>query len=246
YENKYWQMDSNFKLDKTISIKDSVTLDILETFSANLGGSFHKQTSNILNKLKNRKYSPIFTKLNMEDISNEFDTMVAFEEVITSSHPIQIRYTTDKKDETIRVNPIKIVNFEGLWYLVATDVNNKLKSYYIKNTTLLKTYKTTFTIPKKVETILNNAISIWFSDYEPFEVVLEIDNHVAKFFKQKPISATQKVLNEDNKKLTISVMASSDWEIIPIVKSWIPFVKVIEPKRIQEKVQDEARKFLEL
>ncbi|MEA3512693.1 MAG: HTH domain-containing protein, partial [Campylobacterota bacterium] len=42
YENKYWQMDSNFKLDKTISIKDSVTLDILETFSANLGGSFHK------------------------------------------------------------------------------------------------------------------------------------------------------------------------------------------------------------
>lgn len=246
YESKHWQMNSDFKLDKNISIKDSVTLEILETFSANMGNSFHTQTSNILNKLKNRKYSPIFTKLNMEDLSNKFDSMIVFEDVINSCHPIQVRYTTDLKDEVIKINPIKIVNFEGLWYLVATDENDKLKSYYMKNITLLKTYKTTFKIPQKVETILNNAISIWFSDDEPFEVTLEIDNHVAKFFKQKPISITQKIIKEDDKKLTISVMATSDWEIIPIIKSWIPFVKVINPVRIHQKVQDEAKKFLEI
>ncbi len=31
-----------------------------------------------------------------------------------------------------------------------------------------------------------------------------------------------------------------------IIKSWIPFIKVIEPIRIHNKVQDGARKFLEL
>jgi predicted DNA-binding transcriptional regulator YafY len=73
---------------------------------------------------------------------------------------------------------------------------------------------------------------------------MEIDNHIAKFFKQKPIAITQKIIKEDENKLTISVMASSDWEIIPIIKSWIPFIKVLDPIRIQNQVENDARKFL--
>jgi len=246
YKDKCWQMESDFKIDRNISIKDRITLDILEDFSKSLGSGFYTQSSNILNKLKNRQYSPIFTKLNMEDISDEFDSMIDYEEAILSKNSIKIKYTTDTKVSEVKINPIKIVNFEGLWYLVATDENNKLKSYYLKNTLLLKVYKTTFTINKKVEAILDNAISIWFSDNEPFEVIMEIDNHVAKFFKQKPISITQKILSEDNTKMTISVMATSYFEIIPIVKSWIPFIKVISPSRIQDKVKEEASRFLAL
>jgi len=240
YENKHWQMNDDFKLDRNISVRDSVTLDILETFSANMGGGFHNHTKTILNKLKNRKYSPIFTKLNMEDISDEFEKMIEFEDVITTQNPILIKY----KQKEIRINPIKIVNFEGLWYLVATDIKNKLKTYYIKDVQLLKKYKTTFKVPKKVQNILNNAINIWFSDDEPFCVTLQIDNHIAKYFKQKPISATQQIVSEDDKYLTLEVMASSDWEIIPIIKSWIPFIKVLDPIRIQNQVENDARSFL--
>ena len=246
YKDKCWQMESDFKLDRNISIKDSITLDILEEFSKSLGNSFHTQSSTILNKLKNRQYSPIFTKLNMEDISNEFDSMIAYEEAILSKNSIKIKYTTDTKVSEVKINPIKIVNFEGLWYLVATDENNKLKSYYLKYATIIKVYKNTFTISKKIESILDNAISIWFSDNEPFEVIMEIDNHVAKFFKQKPISNTQTILSEDDNKMTISIMATSDFEIIPIVKSWIPFIKIVSPVRIQDRVKEEALKFLAL
>ena len=246
YENKHWKMQKDFKLEKNLSIKDTITLDILEKFSVNLGIDFHSQASKILSKLKNRQYSPIFTKLNMEDISSEFDNMIEFEEAILSKHSIKIKYNTDTKENTIKINPIKIVNFEGFWYLVATDKNNKLKSYYIKNCKLLKTYKNSFSIPKKVENILNDAISIWFSDDESFEVILELDNSIAKYFKQKSISRTQMILSEDDKTMTIKVMATSDWEIIPIIKSWIPFIKVLEPTRIQDKIKDDARKFLEL
>ena len=246
YEDKLWKMDKDFRIDKYLCIKDVVTLDILENISSNLGTSFHTNTSKILSKLKNRKYSPIFTKLNMEDISSQFDNMIIYEEAILNKNPIQVKYTTDAKEDVIKINPIKIVNFEGLWYLVATDVNNKLKSYYIKNITLMKTYKSTFYIPKAVEDILDNAISIWFSDNEPFEVILKIDNHVSKFFKQKPICKTQKIIKEDENYLTISIMATSDWEVIPIIKSWIPFIKVVEPVRINDKVKEEARKFLEI
>ena len=182
----------------------------------------------------------------MEDISDEFDSMIAYEEAILSKNSIKIKYITDTKESEVKINPIKIVNFEGLWYLVATDKNNKLKSYYLKNTTLIKVYKNTFSISKKVESILDNAISIWFSDNDPFEVIMEIDNHVAKFFKQKPISITQTILSENDTKMTISVMATSDFEIIPIVKSWIPFIKVVSPVRIQDRVKEEASKFLAL
>lgn len=239
-------MGNDFKIEKNISIEDIITLDILENFSIGLGNKFHSKASTLLTKLKNRKYSPIFTKLNMEDISSEYESMIQFEDAIINQHSIQVNYTAKSKSDTIIINPIKIVNFEGLWYLVATDKNDKLKSYYIKNIELLKILDTTFNIPQKVEDILNNAISIWFSDDEPFEVIMEIDNQVAKYFLTKPISNTQKIIHEDNEKLTISVMASSDWEIIPIIKSWIPFIKVISPIRIHDTVKEEANKFLDL
>ncbi len=41
-------------------------------------------------------------------------------------------------------------------------------------------------------------------------------------------------------------MATNDMEIIPIVKSWMPFVKVVSPSRIHDCVREEARKFLNL
>jgi predicted DNA-binding transcriptional regulator YafY len=239
-------MQKDFKIEKNISIEDAITLDILENLSMNLGDKFHSKTSAILKKLKNRQYSPIFTKLNMEDISSEYESMISFEDAITQKYQIKVKYISRYKEEIIVINPIKIVNFEGLWYLVATDLNNVLKSYYIKNITLLNKLDTKFEIPKKVEKILNNAISVWFSEDEPFEVVLEIDDYVAKYFKSKPISNTQKILNEDEQKLTISVMATNDMEIIPIVKSWMPYIKVLSPSRIHVSVREEARKFLEL
>ncbi len=246
HTNKVWYMKDDYKLEKNISVQDTVVLDILENISKNFGDSFHNQSSKLLHKLKNRHNCPIFTKLNMEDISDQIDNLVQYEDAIINSNQIKVSYTTDKKSEDIKINPIKIVNFEGFWYIVATDINNKLKSYRIKNTKLLKIYKATFKIPKTVETILNNAISIWFSDDEPFEVTLQIDNHVAKFFKEKPISSTQNIIEENDTHMILTVQATSDWEIIPIIKSWIPFIKVLDPIRIQNTVQDEARKFLEL
>ena len=246
HTEKYWYMEDDFKLEKNISVKDAVILDILENVSKNLGDSFYNQSSTLLHKLKNRNNCPIFTKLNMEDISDEIENLIQYEDAITNLNPIKIKYSTDNKTEDIKINPIKIVNFEGFWYIVATDVNDKLKSYRIKNSTLLKTYKSTFKISKEVETILNNAISIWFSDDKPFKVTLQIDNHIARFFKEKPISSTQEIISEDNNHLIISVLATSDWEIIPIVKSWIPFIKVLDPIRINETVINEAKKFIEL
>ena len=41
-------------------------------------------------------------------------------------------------------------------------------------------------------------------------------------------------------------MAINDMEIIPIVKSWMPFIKVLSPSRIQESVKEEAKKLLDL
>jgi predicted DNA-binding transcriptional regulator YafY len=244
YENKHWQMQNDFKIERNLSLEDAITLDILENFSSNFGKKFHDKTSNILKKLKNRQYSPIFTKLNMEDISSEYENMISFEDAITQRYQIQVKYISKNKEEIIEINPLKIVNFEGLWYLVATDTKNILKSYYIKNITLLNKLKKKFEIPKKVESILNSAISIWFSDDEPFEVIMQIDNYVSRYFINKPICSTQKIISQDENSITISLFASNDMEIIPIVKSWMPFIKVISPIRIQESVKEEARKFL--
>jgi len=99
YTEKNWYMEDGFKLNKNIAVEDVVVLDILENISKNFGNSFHRKTSTLLHKLKNRHNCPIFTKLNMEDISDEINHLVKYEDAILNSHKIKINYTTEEKSE---------------------------------------------------------------------------------------------------------------------------------------------------
>jgi len=138
-------------------------------------------------------------------------------------------------------------NHEGFWYLIALDSrNDKLKKYYLKNITNIEVLKDSFTSDSKLDEILDNALSIWFDrDKEPFEVKLSVSSEIAKYFKRKPISKTQTIesLFEDGS-MEIVVKITHEMEIIPLVKYWIPHVKVLEPAWIKEKIEDDIRGYL--
>jgi len=96
--------------------------------------------------------------------------------------------------------------------------------------------------------LLENSVSIWFDiDEEPYTVTLQVDSEIAKYFKRKPISKTQKIesLHEDGS-MVISVKITTDMEIIPLVKYWMPYIKVLEPARIDEYIKEDITDYLAL
>jgi len=237
-ENKKWKMQDGFKLEKTKSLEDEIVLDIIEKITEGIGGKFSTKAHKLLSKIKNEDFNPIYTKLNIEDISDRFGDIQVLETAIREKRAIKCSYDDERHDVySTTIQPLKIVNFEGFWYLIALR-DEILKKYYLKNISNPIMTDETFEKDNELDTLLDESISVWFQrDIEPFEVRLFANKSCAKFFKRRPLP-TQKVesLNRDGS-MEFSVKVTHEMEILPIVKYWIPHLFVLEPVWIQEIIE---------
>ena len=247
-ENKKWKMMDGYKLEKTSSIEDAVVLDIIEKLAEGAGHRFAMKAERLLSKLKNDRFNPFYARLDMEDIGDKLEEVQKLEEAIGKKRLVSCDYDFETFRRRIDLKPLKIVNYQGFWYLVALDARNDvLKKYYLKNLSRIEIGEDTFTTDAKLDTLLENAISIWFDEgVEPYRVVLELSAEVAKYFRRKPLSPMQRIeeVYEDGR-MVISVEITDDREIMPLIKQWIPYVTVREPLRIAEKVKHDVKVFFE-
>ena len=226
-ENKLWKMQEGFKLEKTTSIEDQVVLDIMEKLVDGVGDRFSLKAKSLLSKIKNDDLNPIYAKLNMEDIGDKLEVVQQLEVSIKSKLAVDCNYKLKEgKTFPIKINPLKVANYEGFWYLIAQDINDKkrLKKYYLKNIFNIKITDMSFEINPKIEELLENSISIWFQEQnEPFEVKIHISNVISKYIKRKPIAPTQVIesVYEDGS-LDIIVKVTHEMEVLPLVKYWLP------------------------
>ncbi len=246
-EKKKWKMQEGFRVEKTKSLEDEIVLDIIEKITEGIGGKFSTKAHKLLSKIKNEDFNPIYTKLNIEDISDKLSDIQIIEQAIKEKRVMQCDYNNEKHPTyTTTIQPLKIANFEGFWYLIALR-NETLKKYYLKNLSHPKITNEIFETTSELEELLENSISIWFDkDYEPFEVKLYADKSAAKYFKRRPLP-TQKIdsLNSDGT-MEFSVTITHEMEILPLVKYWIPHLFILEPAWIKEILEDDTQNYLNL
>jgi len=242
-DKKKWKLQDGFRLEKSTSVEDAVVLDIMQKLIEGAGNKFSAKANKLLSKIKNDSYNPIYAKLDMEDIGDKLKEIQVLEVAIKNKRQIRCIYHTKEKI----LNPLKIANYEGFWYLLAIDsYEDILKKYYLKDINQIDVLDKTFESTEELDRLLDNSISIWFSiNKEPYRTTLQISSEAAKYFKRKPISKTQRVesLHEDGS-MVISVEITTDMEIIPLVKYWIPYVKVLDPVRIQEDIKIDLEDYL--
>lgn len=119
-EEKKWKMRQSFKIEKTREIEEQLLLDIIEKITEGVGGGFAQKSKKLLSKIKNSDFNPIYTKLNIEDITEKLKDIQIIEEAIKEHRELKCTYnsSTEGSFETT-IQPLKIVNYEGFWYLVA-------------------------------------------------------------------------------------------------------------------------------
>ena len=245
-ENKKWKMQDGFKIEKIRDIEDQIVLDIIEKITDGIGGKFAAKAHKLLSKIKNDEFNPIYAKLNIEDISDKIADINILETAIKEKKEITCRYNlTYGKSYNTTLQPLKIVNYEGFWYLVALN-DNEIKKYYLKELSNIQITNVEFTVDTKIDELLNNSISIWFNQYtEPFEVKLFANKNAAKYLKRRPLP-TQSIesLNEDGT-MQVVIKITHEMEILPIIKYWIPHLHIMEPLWIKDKVKNDIDKYLE-
>lgn len=244
-DKRRWKMQDGFRVEKTKSIEEQLVLDIIEKMTESIGGKFATTSHKLLSKIKNEEFNPIYTKLNIEDISDRFDDIQIIEKAIKNKTELACSYKNEREG-TFRANiqPLKIVNYEGFWYLVALK-DNYVKKYYIKTLSNIKETIITFRVDENIEELLKNSINIWFkADIEPFEVKIYADKIATKYFKRRALpTQTIETLSQDGT-MEFIVTITDEMEIIPIIKYWLPHLRVLEPSWISEMINEDLEVYL--
>jgi len=248
-EKKKWKMQEGFRLEKSTSIEDAVVLDIMEKLIEGAGRKFSMKAEQLLSKIKNQSFNPFYAKLDMEDIGDKLKVVQQLESAIKSRQEISCSYAFEDKSRIIDLKPLKIANYEGFWYLIALDARNDvLKKYYLKNISQITLKEETFTTDSKLDELLENSISVWFQkEVEPYRVTLALSPVVAKYFQRKPLSKTQRIeeMHEDGS-MVISVEITDDMEIVPVVKYWLPHIRVYSPMHLKEMIMEDLKQYMKI
>jgi predicted DNA-binding transcriptional regulator YafY len=240
------KIDGRYQLDPTflgkISIKD------IQRFASLAGvkGLFPSLANDFLRDIfDSRLQSALLVKgHNYEDIGDKGFLFRDLEKAIIAHHPVSFSYMKPEGLKSYQsVSPYKLVNHKGIWYLVGQD-GEKIKSFSITKLSNLLTLETFFVWDSKIDTHLAEDDGIWLSDAKQ-EVVLKVHTEVAGYFKRRKLIANQVIEKElEDGGLIISAKIGHSNQILPIVRYWIPNIRIISPENLQVELDKGLNEYL--
>jgi len=176
---------------------------------------------------------------NYEKIHNKQDVFQTLEFAILNHNSLAFLY----KDTNRLVEPYKITNIKGIWYLVAVE-QEKLKTFSLTKIKNLKQTERKFTPQQKYIQEIENKNNQWFSN-QTINILLEIDHKVAYYFQRREIFPNQQIIKTlQNGNIHLTTQVSFEEEILKLVRYWIPHITIISPQQLQDKLQNSLKEYL--
>jgi predicted DNA-binding transcriptional regulator YafY len=182
---------------------------------------------------------------NYEDLAGKEAAFRLLEQAIVARRHVAFEY---RKDEGLvpyeGVAPYKLVNLKGIWYLAARD-GEKLKTFSFAKIERVRMLETRFEADSDIEKKLVEEDGIWMGE-EKREIVLKVAKEVAGYFKRRKLIANQvieKVLEDGG--LIVSAKVGHLNQVLPIVRYWIPHLRVISPEGLQAELERELARYVE-
>ncbi|MEG1234903.1 MAG: WYL domain-containing protein [Acinetobacter sp.] len=149
------------------------------------------------------------------------------------------------KGEPRLVQPYRLIHHHGSWYLAAVR-KDQLRTYRISHIQLTHSpHEYSQFIPdQNIEKLVEDDDSIWFGQ-DKQEIILSIDSQVAFYFKQRSILPEQQIVKELNDGgLLVSSKINHDMQLLPLIRFWIPHLKIVNPEGLQEELEIDLKKYL--
>lgn len=175
-----------------------------------------------------------------EDWRQYKDVFQTLNQVIAKRQCIDFFYKNKKYQQ---IKPYKLLNMRALWYLVGVD-NGKLKNFCLSKITFLTPQHTYYTPDEQIEQQLVDEKTLWYGA-EKQQIVLHIDKTVADHFIRRSILPNQRILSElKDGCLLLESLVVNDMQIMPLVRYWLPHIRIISPEGYQEKLNQQLRDYL--
>ena len=180
-----------------------------------------------------------------EDLSGREDSFRQLKQAIEQRQTVSFRYRKPEGEKLVQgAQPYRLVNQSGIWYLAAND-GGTLKSYtFTKMNGLLVEREQHFEPDPAMVARLEQEDSIWLNAQKT-EVVLKIGRDAAGYFQRRQLIAGQKIEKElADGGLLVSCLIAHPNQILPIVRYWLPNIRIISPEGLQAELEQQLRGYL--
>ncbi len=183
---------------------------------------------------------------------HNYETMVGkeqlfrdIEKAIIGHQSISFSYVKhDGEKRYTGVCPYRLINNKGIWYLAALD-GDKLKSFSLSKLNHLRVSEDQFKWDNRIDAQLVAEEGVWLS-IEKVEIVLTVSKEVANYFKRRKLIANQIIEKElEDGGLIVSAKVGHANQVLPVVRYWIPHVRIISPLSLQHEIEKGLSEYLE-
>mgnify|MGYP006146031027 FL=1 len=187
--------------------------------------------------------SYVFMEQKVAKGTEYFSTII---NAIEHSKKIQITYGKYWKWETEEriLKPLALKEFKHRWYLLAYDDNNQFKVFALDRVHEISLTKERFKVNRKIdfEAYFRDLFGVINKTDNPVEeVVLTFPEFKGRYIKSLPLHASQEILVDDDKILTIRLRVKIEYELIAEILSHGDEVRVDAPERLKEIIRKKAR-----
>jgi predicted DNA-binding transcriptional regulator YafY len=181
---------------------------------------------------------------NYENMAGKEADFRSLEQAIVGRQHIAFDYQKDTGLKSYSgVAPFKLINHKGIWYVAARD-GEKLKAFSFAKIENLHVMESRFPADPDIDRKLAEEDGIWLND-DKKEIVLKIDQEVAGYFKRRKLIANQVIEKElEDGGLIISAKVGHPNQVLPIVRYWIPHIRIISPEGLQAEMEKELTEYL--
>lgn len=180
-----------------------------------------------------------------EDLRGREPDFKRLEQAIIARQTVVFNYGNNEIPKRYQVEPYRLVNNKGVWYLAARH-EAKVKTFSFSKVESLDLCNHTFIHDAEVDRALEIEDGVWFAE-QTLEVVLKIDKSVAPYFSRRKLIANQVIEKQlADGGLILSAKVGHRNQVVPIVRYWIPNIRVISPDGLQEEIDTELRDYLSI
>jgi len=224
-----------------------LTLKDIDRFAALAGvaGLFPSLSVEFLRDIFDARVEPalLVKGHNYEDLRGKERAFKDIERAIVACRRVRFTYPGNGGPKTYEVDPHKLVNLKGIWYLAARH-DGRLKTFSFSKLDLPAVTDTVFEPDPKLLEQLQADDGIWTSD-KPIEVVLTVDAQAAPYFRRRKLIANQVIDKElADGGLIVSAKVGHANQVLPIVRYWIPHLRIIAPRPLADEFDRGLREFL--
>lgn len=145
-------------------------------------------------------------------------------------------------DKRRTLEPYRLINNKGIWYLAATE-SGLLKSFSLSRINQLLNTEESFEPSAEIHRQIKEDDDVWFS-IDKTEVLLSVAPQVAYYFQRRKLLPQQSIDKEmENGGLIVTSRISDEDQILPVVRYWVPHVHIIEPAWLRDALMAELTQY---